>query len=66
MQLYTGNIVAVASFCAAFFGPSFMGSIDYVYDPTDAAWYAAFAPILWCFCFGWIIFITHINQIGTF
>ncbi|GJQ67615.1 hypothetical protein Trydic_g8418 [Trypoxylus dichotomus] len=41
-----------------------MGNLDYVYDPIDAAWYAAYAPILWCFCFAWVIYITHIGHTG--
>ncbi|EFA04173.1 O-acyltransferase like protein [Tribolium castaneum] len=63
-QLRFGNTVALLSFIASLFGPAFMGSIDYVYNPTDAAWYAAFAPILWCFSFGWIIFTSHLGYKG--
>ncbi|RZC33579.1 nose resistant to fluoxetine protein 6, partial [Asbolus verrucosus] len=63
-QLRAGNTLALLSFSASFFGPAVMGSIDYVYNPTDAAWYAAFAPILWCFSFGWIIFTAHIGHMG--
>lgn len=38
-----------------------MGDIDYIYNPADAAWYAAFAPIFWCLCFAWIIFTSHLQ-----
>ena len=38
-----------------------MGTIDYVYKARDAAWYAAYAPILWCSCFAWIIYVTHVG-----
>ncbi|KAK4880106.1 hypothetical protein RN001_008252 [Aquatica leii] len=64
MQLRVGDALALFSFCVAFFGPSFMGSINYTYNPVDAAWYAAFAPIFWCFTFAWIIFTSHIKQAG--
>lgn len=36
-----------------------MGSIDYVYNPIDAAIYNAFAPIGWCTFFLWVIAIQH-------
>lgn len=39
-----------------------MGNIDYTYNPTDAAWYAAYAPILWCFSFAWLIFTSHLGH----
>ncbi|XP_063973444.1 O-acyltransferase like protein isoform X1 [Diachasmimorpha longicaudata] len=43
----------------AFFGPAGMGSINYVYNPTHAALYNAFAPIGWCALFAWIAFLSH-------
>ncbi|KAF2881369.1 hypothetical protein ILUMI_24812 [Ignelater luminosus] len=61
-QIHLGNAIALLSFCISFFGPSFMGSMDYIYNPRDAAWYAAFAPIFWCISFAWIIFTSHIGQ----
>lgn len=54
-----GHFVAFVSWMLAFFGPAFMGNMDYVYNPVDAAWYAAFAPILWCLAFAWIIFSNY-------
>ncbi|KAK9890490.1 hypothetical protein WA026_010571 [Henosepilachna vigintioctopunctata] len=69
IQIRIGNSIALLSFLASFLGPSFMGSIKYVYNPTDAAWYAAFAPIFWCITFGWIIFSTqvgHESSLGKF
>lgn len=60
-QIHIGNILALVSFVASFIGPAFMGSIDYIYQPVHAAWYAAFAPILWCFTFAWIIFTSHLG-----
>lgn len=61
-QIRIGNSIALLSFLVSFLGPSFMGSINYVYNPTDAAWYAAFAPIFWCISFGWIIFSVHLGH----
>ena len=55
--LFIGN-------CLAFFSPAFMGSIDYVYNPTHAAWYAAISPILWSVGFSWFIFVTHTGHSG--
>ncbi|XP_018563221.1 nose resistant to fluoxetine protein 6-like [Anoplophora glabripennis] len=59
-----GNTIALFSFIISYFGPSFMSSIDYVYDPTDAAWYAAISPILWCISFCWIIFTVQAGYRG--
>ncbi|KAF5307726.1 hypothetical protein FQR65_LT06597 [Abscondita terminalis] len=64
LLLRIGDAVALFSLCISFLGPSFMGTITYTYNPVDAAWYAAFSPILWCFSFGWIIFTSHIQQAG--
>ncbi|KAK5647056.1 hypothetical protein RI129_005520 [Pyrocoelia pectoralis] len=63
-QLRLGNTLSLLSLGISFLGPSFMGNIDYIYNPTDAAWYAAFAPIFWCLAFAWVILTTHINQTG--
>ncbi|GLV41432.1 drop dead [Carabus blaptoides fortunei] len=63
-QVRAGDALALLSFCVAFFGPAFMSSIGYKYNPTDAAWYAAFAPIAWCFSFAWIIYTAHFGYDG--
>ncbi|XP_056642944.1 O-acyltransferase like protein [Diorhabda sublineata] len=60
-QLNVGNTMALFTFFVSFFGAAFMGTIDYVYDPKDAAWYAAVSPILWCFSFAWVIFIWQLG-----
>ncbi|XP_076750177.1 nose resistant to fluoxetine protein 6 isoform X2 [Xylocopa sonorina] len=57
--LYAGWILCTIMFCCAFFGPARMGSIDYVYDPIDAAMYNAFAPIGWCAIFAWVTLMNH-------
>ncbi|KAG5878798.1 hypothetical protein JTB14_026062 [Gonioctena quinquepunctata] len=64
VQINIGNTLALCSFFVSFCGPAFMGKIDYVYDPLDAAWYAAMSPILWCFSFSWIIFTWHLGYKG--
>nr|XP_022903854.1 nose resistant to fluoxetine protein 6 [Onthophagus taurus] len=61
-----GNFLAITSFCGALFVPSFMGDLNYIYNPVDAAWYAAYAPIMWCLCFAWFIYITHVGYRGYF
>ena len=45
--------------CCAFFGPAGMGSINYIYNPIDAAMYNAFAPIGWCAIFAWATVMYH-------
>ncbi|CAG9824968.1 unnamed protein product [Phaedon cochleariae] len=63
-QINLGNAVALFSFCVSIIGPSFMSSIEYEYQPLDAAWYAAVSPILWCHSFAWIIFTWHLGYKG--
>jgi len=43
-----------------------MASQQYVYNTRDAANFAAFIPILWCLFVGWIIFVSYIDQAGTY
>ncbi|CAG9854245.1 unnamed protein product [Phyllotreta striolata] len=67
-QLNIGNTLALFSFCVSLFGAAFMGKIDYEYNPTDGAWYAAVSPILWCFSFAWVILTWQLgykNIVGT-
>lgn len=64
MQL--GNTIAFCTLLIAFLGPAFMSNIDYKYNPIDAAWYAAYAPILWCCSFAWVIFTSHLGYKGWF
>ncbi|CAH1130534.1 unnamed protein product [Ceutorhynchus assimilis] len=63
-QIRMGNTLALFSFLISYFGPSFMGKIDYVYNPTDAALYAAFSPILWVASFCWIIYTSELGYTG--
>lgn len=59
MVLYTGWILCTFMCCCAFFGPARMGSINYIYNPIDAAMYNAFAPIGWCSIFAWATVTYH-------
>ncbi|KAJ8965176.1 hypothetical protein NQ314_004319 [Rhamnusium bicolor] len=63
-QIRIGNTIALFSFLISFVGPSFMSSLDYNYDPIDAAWYAAVSPILWCVSFAWVIFTVQFGHQG--
>ncbi|XP_033228277.1 O-acyltransferase like protein-like [Belonocnema kinseyi] len=56
---YIGWTVSSLLCLAAFIGPAPMGAIDYIYNPTHAATYNAFAPIGWCALFGWMAFLSH-------
>ncbi|XP_037940579.1 nose resistant to fluoxetine protein 6-like [Teleopsis dalmanni] len=58
-QLRVGWIVATLCVLASVLGPAPMGHIDYTYNSTHAAIYAAFAPIAWCIFFSWIVFVSH-------
>lgn len=49
-------------FLTTLLGPAKMGNMNYVYNPYDAAYYAAFGPIAWCGVFIWIIYTTHIGH----
>ncbi|XP_001942708.2 regulator of hypoxia-inducible factor 1 [Acyrthosiphon pisum] len=63
-HLKLGWIVAIGFFYEAFIHPAKMGDIDYVYNASDAANYAAFAPIYWCIFFSWIIFVSYTGNGG--
>lgn len=65
-QLKFGWYASIASLLLAFFGPAPMGDIDYKYNATHAAHYAAFAPIAWCFFFGWIILVSQLGYKSNF
>ena len=43
-----------------------MASRHYVYNARDAANFAAFTPITWCFFVAWIIFVSYIGQAGMY
>lgn len=54
-----GWILTTLMTLTAFIAPAGMGSINYVYDPTHAATYNAFAPIGWCALFAWVVFLSQ-------
>ncbi|XP_064556313.1 nose resistant to fluoxetine protein 6 isoform X3 [Drosophila montana] len=59
VQLRLGWLAATVCVLASLLGPAPMGDINYVYNSTHAAIYAAFAPIAWCLFFSWIVFVSH-------
>lgn len=59
LQLRLGWLAATVCVLASVLGPAPMGDINYVYNSTHAAIYAAFAPIAWCLFFSWIVFVSH-------
>ena len=65
-QLKIGWYLSIASLLLAFFGPAPMGDIDYKFNATHAAHYAAFAPIAWCLFFGWIILVSQLGYKSKF
>jgi hypothetical protein len=65
-QLKIGWYLSSASLLLAFFGPAPMSDIDYKYNATHAAHYAAFAPIAWCIFFGWIILVSQLGHTSEF
>ncbi|XP_065364375.1 nose resistant to fluoxetine protein 6 [Calliphora vicina] len=58
-QLRLGWFVAIVCLVASILGPAPMGDINYIYNSTHAAIYAAFAPIGWCIFFTWVVFVSH-------
>lgn len=61
LQLSTGWSVCILSYLTVIAGSISMTGMDYKYNPTHAALFAAFAPILWCFHSVWIIFVSHLG-----
>lgn len=64
-HLTLGWTLALICFYLSVISPSFMGRVGYKYEAIHAANYAAFAPITWCFLFGWIIFTSYIGKGGS-
>ncbi|KAL5276597.1 hypothetical protein ACFFRR_002050 [Megaselia abdita] len=65
-QLRLGWVIGIACYLLSTFGPAPMGRIDYEYNSTHAAIYAAFAPIAWCLFFGWAVFVSHLGYTNKF
>jgi hypothetical protein len=57
-------MAALICFYMSVISPAHMASRHYVYNTTDAANYAAFTPILWCFFVAWMIFVSYNGQAG--
>jgi peptidoglycan/LPS O-acetylase OafA/YrhL len=65
-QLNIGWYFSIGCLLFAFFSPAPMGDIDYKYNPTHAAFYAAITPIAWCIFFIWIIFLSESGYSSKF
>ncbi|XP_021920277.1 O-acyltransferase like protein-like isoform X2 [Zootermopsis nevadensis] len=64
MHFTLGWTTAVVCFYMAIISPAHMASRYYVYNPTEAANFAAFAPIFCCLFLAWIIFMSYIGHGG--
>lgn len=61
----TGWITCLWSIIWCFWAPNHLSHKDYVYEPTDAAQYAAWAPLVWSLAISWIIFIVFTKNDGN-
>jgi len=66
MYLTLGWTAAILCFYLAVISPAHMASRHYIYNPTEAANFAAFAPIFWCLFTAWIIFTSYIGHGGMY
>jgi hypothetical protein len=64
MHLTLGWTTAIVCFYMAVISPVHMASRHYVYNSTEAANFAAFAPVFWCLFTAWIIFVSYIGHGG--
>ena len=60
-QLTMGWYISIGFILSAFCAPAPMGKMGYKFNPSHAAYYAAFAPIGWCLFFAWIIFASQLG-----
>ena len=61
LQLALGWSICIGSHLAVNISGAAMTGMDYKYNATHAALFAAFAPILWCLNSAWIIFASHLG-----
>ncbi|CAH0393444.1 unnamed protein product [Bemisia tabaci] len=64
--LYFGWTVAIISGLWALLGPYKMSFMDFKYDPMEAAFYTAFAPVIWGFFLVWSVIMVEHNHAGWF
>jgi hypothetical protein len=64
MHLTLGWTAATVCFYMAIISPAHMASRHYVYNTTEAANFAAFAPVFFCLFTAWIIFTSYIGRGG--
>lgn len=60
----SGWVACLWSIGWCFWSSSHVSHKDYMYDPLDAAQYAAWAPLLWSISLTWIIFISYTKNCG--
>lgn len=60
-----GWLGCIWSLIWCFWTPSNLSNKDYVYEPLDAATYAAWAPLVWSLALSWIIFVIFIESGGN-
>lgn len=60
----TGWLTCLWSLVWCFWAPNHLAHKDYVYEPTDAAQYAAWAPLVWSLAISWIIFVVFTRNDG--
>jgi hypothetical protein len=66
MHLTLGWTAAIVCMYMAIIDPAHMANRHYVYNPRDAANFAAFAPVFWCLFTAWIIFISYVGHGGMY
>ncbi|XP_037029631.1 O-acyltransferase like protein-like [Bradysia coprophila] len=60
--LAVGWLTCIWSLIWCFWIPSDLSNKDYVYEPLDAAVFAAWAPLVWSLAISWIIFVIFIEN----
>lgn len=59
-----GCVACILSIFWCFWVPSNLSHKDYVYEPSEAAAYAAWAPLVWSLALSWIVFVVFIEKGG--
>lgn len=59
-----GWLTSIWFFVWCFWSPIHLSNKDYVYDPIEAAQYAAWAPLVWSLALSWIVFVVFTKNEG--
>lgn len=59
-----GWTTAIASIVWCFYAPAHLAYKDYVYEPTEVADYAAWAPLMWSIALCWIVYVCCVKSSG--